>query len=132
MRVTGQQLSARNLRCYYLMRTTAIETRPGLSRSTNRVLIVARFTRILDYLFGLLYALFLVRLLLEFISARRGAGFFESIRDLTDPFYAPFKYIVGTSSIDGAPVVWPLVIAVLGYALLHAGLHGLLRLVARG
>jgi uncharacterized protein YggT (Ycf19 family) len=73
-----------------------------------------------------------MRLLLEFLNARRGTGFFESIRDLTDPFYAPFKYIVGSSSIDGAPLVWPLVIAVLSYALLQAGIHGLLRLVARG
>lgn len=113
------------------MRTTVVETGP-FSRSTNRVVIVARITRIVDYLFGLLYTLFLVRLLLEFLSARRGTGFFDAIRSLTDPFYAPFKYIVASSSIEGAPLVWPLVIAILGYVLLHAGIHGLLRLVARG
>lgn len=114
------------------MRATVVNSRPLLSRSANRILITARVTRIVDYCFAVLYALFLVRLLLEFLNARRGTGFFESIRDLTDPFYAPFKYIVGSGSIDGAPVVWPLVIAVLGYVLLQAGIHGFLRLVARG
>ncbi len=120
------------MRCWYVMRATVVNSRPLLSRSANRILITARVTRIVDYCFAVLYALFLVRLLLEFLNARRGTGFFESIRDLTDPFYAPFKYIVGSGSIDGAPVVWPLVIAVLGYVLLQAGIHGFLRLVARG
>jgi uncharacterized protein YggT (Ycf19 family) len=85
----------------------------------------------MDYLFGLLYTLLLVRLLLEFLNARRDSGFFQSIRDLTDPAYAPFKHIVGTSPIDGAPIIWSLVIAVLGYVLLQVAIHGLLRLVVR-
>ena len=113
------------------MRTTVVETVP-FSRSTNRILIIDRIIRIVDYLFGLLYSLLLVRLLLEFLNARRGTGFFDTIRGLPDPFYAPFKYIVASSSIDGAPVVWPLVIAILGYVLLHVGIHKLLRLIARG
>jgi uncharacterized protein YggT (Ycf19 family) len=113
------------------MRNPVVEARPFFW-STNRALVVARITRIVDYLFGILYALLLVRLVLEFLSARRDTGFFEMVRSVTDPFYAPFKYIVASSSVEGAPVVWPLVIAVLGYMLLHAGVHGLLRLVARG
>jgi uncharacterized protein YggT (Ycf19 family) len=100
--------------------------------TTSRRRIVARIARIIDYLFGLLYALLLVRLLLEFIGARRTSGFFSAVCGVTAPFYAPFKFIVASTSIEGATVVWPLVIAVLGYALLHFGLHGLLRLVARG
>jgi uncharacterized protein YggT (Ycf19 family) len=113
------------------MRTIVVETTP-FSRSTNRVLIVARITRTIDYVFALLYTLLLVRLLLEFLSARRGTGFYEAVCSVTAPFYAPFKYIVASSSIDGAPVVWPLVIAIVAYALLQAGIHGLLSLVARG
>jgi uncharacterized protein YggT (Ycf19 family) len=98
----------------------------------RRTIIVARTARILDYLFGLLYALFLVRLVLEFLSARPSAGFVQLIRGMTDPFYAPFKNIVSTNSIEGAHVVWPLVVAIIGYMLLHAAIRGVLRLVMRG
>jgi uncharacterized protein YggT (Ycf19 family) len=103
-----------------------------LPNPSNRVLIAARLTRIADYVFGLLYALLLSRLALEFLNARRSTSVYEAIRSLTAPFYAPFKHIVPDSSFDGAPVVWPLVIAIVGYLLLQGALHGLLRLVARG
>ena len=113
------------------MRTTTVDTQL-FPRLPHRIPIIARIARIVDYLFGLLYVLLLSRLLLEFLSARRSAGIYETICSLTDPFYAPFKYIVASSSIEGAPVIWPLVIAILGYLVLQAAIHGLLRLVARG
>jgi uncharacterized protein YggT (Ycf19 family) len=100
--------------------------------SPSRIVVVARISRVVDYLFGVLYALLWVRLLLEFINARRSSGFSTTIRGVTAPFFAPFNFIVANTSIDGAPVVWSLVIAVIGYALLHLGIRGLLRLVARG
>ncbi|MFI5296823.1 MAG: YggT family protein [Polyangiales bacterium] len=80
----------------------------------------------------LLYVLLSVRLVLVFFKARASTGFFEFITPLTAPFYAPFDHIVATNSVDGAPVAWPLVVAILAYVLLHACLRGLLRLVARG
>ncbi|MFI5302333.1 MAG: hypothetical protein ACHREM_29930 [Polyangiales bacterium] len=40
--------------------------------------------------------------------------------------------IVATDTFAGARVVWPLVVAILGYVFLHAAIRGLLRLVARG
>ncbi len=98
----------------------------------RRNIVVARIARILDYLFGVLYSLLLVRLALEFLNARPSAGFVQIIRGMTDPFYAPFKGIVASNSIEGAHVVWPLVVAVLGYMLLHAAIRGVLRLVVRG
>jgi len=98
----------------------------------RRAIVVARIARILDYLFGLLYGLLLVRLVLEFLNARPGAGFVKIIRGVTDPFYAPFKGIVSSNSIEGAHVVWPLVVAIVGYMLLHAAIRGALRLVMRG
>ena len=86
----------------------------------------------LDYLFGLLYALLAIRLVLELINARKGTGFVEFIVTLTSAFYAPFKGIVASDTVDGShPIVWPIVIAILAYMLLHAALRGLLRLVAR-
>jgi len=98
----------------------------------RRAIVVARIQRILDYLFGLLYALLLVRLMLEFLNARPSAGFVQLIRGVTDPFYAPFKGIVASNSIEGAHIVWPLVVAILGYMLLYAAIRGVFRLVLRG
>lgn len=98
----------------------------------DRVARVARIARIVDYAFSVLYVLFVVRLALEFLQARRTSGFYELIAGVTNPFYAPFKAIVATHTVDGAPIVWPLVIAIVGYMLLHALIRGILRLVARG
>jgi hypothetical protein len=100
--------------------------------SVARVAIVARVARVIDYAFGVLYALLLVRLALEFFGARKGTGFVELIGRLTDFFYAPFKGILPIGATPGAHIVWPLVVAILAYMLLHAGIRGLLRLVARG
>jgi hypothetical protein len=98
----------------------------------RRVMVVGRILRILDYLFGLLYGALLVRLVLEFLNARPSAGFVQLIRGVTGPFYAPFQGIVASNSIEGAHVVWPLVVAILAYMLLHAAIRGVCRLVLRG
>lgn len=109
------------------MRTEVVE-----SGNTSKLRTIALIARVLDYCFGLLYGVLAIRLVLELINARRTAGFYELIRSVTDPFYGPFKAIVPTDTVAGAHVVWPLAIAILAYMLLHAGLRGLLRLVARG
>jgi uncharacterized protein YggT (Ycf19 family) len=102
----------------------------GSGRGRQEAVILV--SRLLDYLFGLLYTLLAIRLVLELIGARRGAGFFELIVSLTSPFYAPFRGIVASNTIDGAhPIVWPLVIAIVAYMVLHAALRGLLRFIVR-
>ena len=111
------------------MRSQLIETQRPLA---DRASVLARIGRVVDYLFGVLYALLLVRFALELFGARTGAGFFQMIRGLTDVFYAPFKGLFATTTIDTGHFVWPLIVAVLGYMLLHAGIRGLLRLLARG
>jgi hypothetical protein len=128
---------ARSLPMFDGMRTEIVETEgPSFRRHTRRAPtrfeVVSRVARVIDYLFGLLYALLAVRFVLEIIRARRDVGFFEFIRDLTNVFYAPFSGIVPTDTVDGVRVVWPLVVAVFAYALLHAVVRGLLRLLARG
>jgi uncharacterized protein YggT (Ycf19 family) len=113
------------------MRTELIDGR--LHRGTaSRISVVAGIARVVDYLFGALYLLLLVRFALEFFNARTGAGFFQLIRELTDAFYAPFRGLFATTIIDGAHFVWPLVVAILGYMVLHALIRGLLRLIANG
>ncbi len=97
----------------------------------SRALRLARAARVVDYAFSVLYVTLLVRLVLEFLRARHDAGFTKLVAALTDPFYAPFKAIVATHSVEGAPIVWSLVVAILGWMLLHAFIRGVLRLVAQ-
>lgn len=88
--------------------------------------------RVIDFLFGILYTLLVVRLVLEFINAARGSGFFVFIRRLTDPFFAPFQGIVGSTAVDGSHrIVWPIVIAIVVYMIVHALIRGFLRLLVR-
>lgn len=88
--------------------------------------------RVIDFLFGLLYTVLVVRLVLEFIDATRNSGFFSFIRKLSDPFFAPFQGIVGSTAVDGAHrIVWPIVIAIVAYMILHALIRGFLRLLVR-
>jgi uncharacterized protein YggT (Ycf19 family) len=117
------------LRMLVTMTTSLIHPRASVTRRD----VVVRVARLLDYLFGLLYALLAIRLVLEMVGARRDAGFSQFIASATNPFYAPFKGIVATNTLDGShPIVWALVIAIVAYVLLHAAIRGLLRLVARG
>jgi uncharacterized protein YggT (Ycf19 family) len=112
------------------MRSEYIDSDGHLHRSTAGISVLAAIARVVDYLFGILYTLLLVRFALEFFNARSGAGFFQLIRQLTDYFYAPFRGIFATTVIDGGHFVLPLVVAILGYMLLHALIRGLLRLLA--
>ncbi len=113
------------------MRTHIVESEGSIAEHNNRDAVLMRIGRVSDYLFGILYTLLLVRLALEFFGARSGAGFSQIIRDLTDVFYAPFRGIFATTTVDTGHFVWPLVVAILGYMLLHAGIRGLLHLLAR-
>jgi uncharacterized protein YggT (Ycf19 family) len=109
------------------MRTITVDTDHDLAR----VSATDRIARVFDYLFGLLYAILGIRLALAFIDARHSAAFTRFIDQITDPFYAPFRGIVSSDRIDGQLVVWPIVIAIVAYMILHALIRGLLRLVAR-
>ena len=88
--------------------------------------------RIVTFLFGVLYTLLLVRLVLEFINAARDSGFFQFIRAVTNPFLAPFRGIVDSTWLDASHrIVWPIVIALVAYMIVHAIIRSLLRLIAR-
>ena len=49
---------------------------------------------------------------------------------MTDPFYAMFRGIVGSPSLDGYTLALPIILAIVVYAVLHAGIKALLRLIA--
>ena len=104
--------------------TTTPRRQPGVAR--NR--IVARTVQVVDYLFYLLYALLGIRFVLGLLGAREDAGFVQLIHTLTDPFYEPFTGIVARPAANGGVVDLPLIVALIGYFVLHLAVRGLLRL----
>ncbi|MCP9494125.1 MAG: YggT family protein [Pyrinomonadaceae bacterium MAG19_C2-C3] len=100
-------------------------------REVGRSRGIARVSQVVDYIFFLIYTLLAIRLVLALLAARSEAGFVQLIRNITDPLYAPFRGIVGSPSIEGGyTLALPIVIAIVVYALVHAGINGLLRLFA--
>ncbi|MDT5261160.1 MAG: hypothetical protein QOC61_164 [Acidobacteriota bacterium] len=104
-----------------------VETEHEVERARG----LARISQVIDYIFYVIYALLAIRLLLSLLAARSTAGFVQFIRAVTDPLYSPFRGIVGSPTVEGGyTLALPIVIAIIVYALLHAGINGLLRLMA--
>jgi uncharacterized protein YggT (Ycf19 family) len=111
--------------------TSRLHPRYWTSSSEPGTRAVFTVARIVDFLFAVLYTVLGTRFLLDFFQARKGAGFYELVRSMSDPFYRPFQGLFGASHVDGHPVVWPLVAAILAYMILHSVVRGVLRLAAR-
>lgn len=112
------------------MRSHAISEAAGAGRDIGRARTFARVSQVVDYLFMLLYGLLAIRLVLALVAARSGNGFVQMIAAVTDPFYAPFRGIVSSPSAEGGfTLAVPIIIAIIAYALLHAAIRGLLRML---
>lgn len=91
---------------------------------------LARVSQVIDYLFWLLYSLLVIRLILVFFAAN-GVGFVRFIRDVTGPFYAPFRGIVSSPTFEGGyTLAIPILIALVVYGLLHLAINKLLWMMA--
>lgn len=112
------------------MRADAMDDVAGTGRALGRARGVARVSQVIDYAFGLLYGLLAIRLVLSLVAARTSNGFVQFIDAVTNPFYAPFREIVGSPTAEGGyTLVIPIIIAIIVYALLHAAINGLLRIL---
>jgi hypothetical protein len=112
-------------------RGKAIDEVVGTDREVRRARSLARVSQVVDYLFYVVYSLLAIRLVLGLMAARSGAGFVQFIRVVTAPFYAMFRGIVGSPSIEGGyTLALPIIFAIIVYAVLHAGIKALLRLIA--
>jgi uncharacterized protein YggT (Ycf19 family) len=111
------------------MRKEAISEVVGTGREVSRGRSVARVSQVIDYLFGLLYGLLAIRLVLAMIAANSSNGFVQFIESVTNPFYSLFRGIVPSPTTEaGNTFVVPIIIAIIAYALLHAAINGLLRM----
>ena len=113
------------------MRSTAVNEVVETEREVGRARFVARVSQVIDYLFFLVYGLLTIRLLLELFAARESAGFFQFIKTLTGPIYAPFRGLVPSpSTAEGFTLALPIIVAIVVYMLLHLAINGLLRIFA--
>ena len=84
-----------------------------------RSAFVVRLIQVVNFLFGVLYALFATRFVLEYIQARP-VGFVQMIANATQTFYAPFRGIVANGRDPaGHPVAWSILICMGAFVLLH-------------
>jgi len=111
-------------------RDKALDEVAGTEREVTRSRGLARLSQVVDYLFWLLYGLLGMRFLLALLAARSSAGFVQFIVAITNPFYLPFKGIVGSPASDqGHTLMLPIIVAILAYGLLHLAIIGLLRVL---
>jgi uncharacterized protein YggT (Ycf19 family) len=90
-----------------------------------------RLSQFIDYGFYVIYVLLAIRFVLSLIAARSSAGFVQFIVAITSPFYAPFKNIVSSPTTDqGHTLLFPILVAMGAYLVLHLAIKGILRLVA--
>ncbi|HEY0658759.1 MAG TPA: hypothetical protein VGD05_09805 [Pyrinomonadaceae bacterium] len=112
------------------MRHKAVDEVVETEREVERGRVFARISQVVDYIFFVIYGLLAIRLLLELFAARESAGFVKFIKTATGIFYAPFAGIVPSPSKDGFTLALPIIIALVGYMVLHLAINGLLRLFA--
>jgi uncharacterized protein YggT (Ycf19 family) len=113
-------------------RDKAIDETVKGERAIGQARTAARGSQFLDYAFYLIYALLAIRLVLALIAARPSNGFVQFIGTLTSPFYAPFRGIVSSPSVEGGyTLALPIVVAIVAYLILHMAINGLLRMVGR-
>jgi len=87
--------------------------------------------RVVALLFGILFALLVLRIVLLLLGANEGNGLVDGIYSITEPFVAPFRGVftldtirpVGRSVFDIAAVV-----ALVGYVLIELLILAVLRL----
>ncbi len=110
------------------MRQKAVNEIVETESEVERGRMLARVSQVIDYIFFIVYGLLTIRLMLALFAARNSADFVQFIRSVTDPFYAPFKGIVASPSVDGYTLALPIIVALVVYALLHFAINGLLRI----
>ncbi len=111
------------------MRQKAVDEVVHTGGEVERGRFIARVSQIVDYIFYLIYGLLAIRLMLALFAANNSSAFVQLIKDITDPFYAPFKGIVRSLSVEGGfTLVLPIVVAIVIYILVHLAINGLLRI----
>ncbi len=112
------------------MREKAIDEVFSTEREIERARTTARVSQVIDYVFYLIYGVIGLEIIFELIGARRDNAFRGFIDAVSAPLLAPFGNLVPDASAGRFQFRFSYVIALIVYALLHAAINGLLRLMA--
>ncbi len=107
------------------------DRRPTRSRTQT----LARYARVIYFVFGVLESLIAIRAILRLLGANPASGFANLIYRLTGPFVAPFKGLfaepsLGASGFGDPTLELSSIVAIIVYALLTYALVRLIYLFA--
>lgn len=116
------------------LRRTAAERQLARERAvhetepeTSRGLVIA--SRVVNFVFSVIYALLGLRLLLGILGANPNATFAQWVTQASEPLHAPFRGLFPNVTIeDGFTFALSVAFAILVYALAHALIQGALRI----
>lgn len=104
------------------------------SRSTKSGIGGSVFAgRVIVFVFGLIQALIVARIVLLLVDAREGNALVAGILDLSQVFVAPFEGIMQTDSLGSSGSVFDVaaVVALIGWTILELIIIGALRIFRR-
>jgi uncharacterized protein YggT (Ycf19 family) len=90
----------------------------------------ARISQVVNYVFGFVYGLIGLLIVLELIGARESSGFKQFINSVTWPLVAPFKGLMPDPRVGNFQLMLSYIIGLVVYGLVHLAIRGLLRLAA--
>ncbi|MGH9340332.1 MAG: YggT family protein [Acidobacteriota bacterium] len=114
--------AARHLKAKTIDETVATESR------LEREQAARGGTRVLAYIFGIIYGLIGLQIMLELFGAREEAAFKQFMNTVTYPLLEPFRGLMPDPQIGSFQLMMSYLIALFVYFLLHRALRGLLKL----
>ena len=97
----------------------------------TRARVMARVSQVIDYLFGIIYGIIALEIILDLAGARQSSGFKNFLDNLAAPLLAPFNGLMSDPAKGAYRLKLSYIVALVVYGLLHLAVTGLLRLVAQ-
>lgn len=97
----------------------------------SRAKVFARISQVVDYIFGIIYGIIGLEIVLDLLGARPSSGFKAFIDRISAPLLAPFNGLMAEPSHGLYRLKLSYIIAFAVYILLHLAINGLLRLMAQ-
>jgi uncharacterized protein YggT (Ycf19 family) len=101
-----------------------VETEAEIDRART----IARTSQVIDYIFGLVYGIIGLEIVLEMLGARDSSGFKQFLDAIASPLLAPFQGLMPNPTVGRFSFMFSYIIALVIYMLIHLAVNGLLRL----
>lgn len=95
------------------------------ARSSSSTRPLYRGTQVTWYIFGVIEALLVFRLLLKLLGANAAAGFTNFVYSVTSIFVAPFQAVFPSSRAEGSVFEWTTLLALFVYWMIAWGIVNL-------